>query len=133
VVSAPPEFRVNAGPYTVPISITGASQISSVSLTVTYNPAVLRIMAAQEGTFLRAGGVAAVFNQQPDPAGGRLDIAIIRPNDLTGVAGTGLLTALMFEAIAPGQANLAVTGSASGPNGAPVTLQFGPVPNITVR
>ena len=133
VVSAPPEFRINSGPYTVPISITGASQISSVSLTITYNPAVLRIMAAQEGTFLRAGGVAAVFNQQPDPGGGRLDIAIVRPNDLTGVAGTGLLTALMFEAIAPGQANLAVTGSASGPNGAPVMLQFGPVPNITVR
>src|SRR5262249_16609916 len=72
VVSAPAEFRISGGPYTVPISITGASQISSVSLTITYNPAVLRIMAAQEGTFLRAGGVAAVFNQQPDPAGGRL-------------------------------------------------------------
>ena len=133
VVSAPPEFRLNGGPYTVPISITGASQISSVSLTVTYNPAVLRISAAQEGTFLRAGGVAAVFNQQPDPSGGRLDIAIIRPNDLTGVAGTGLLAALVFEAVAAGPANLAVTGSASGPNGAPVSLQFGPVPNVTVR
>jgi len=133
VVSAPPEFRLSGGPYTVPISITGASQISSVSLTVTYNPAVLRISAAQEGTFLRAGGVAAVFNQQPDPSGGRLDIAIIRPNDLTGVAGTGLLAALVFEAVAAGPANLAVTGSASGPNGAPVSLQFGPIPNVTVR
>ena len=133
VVSAPPEFRMSGGPYTVPISITGASQISSVSLTVTYNPAVLRVSAAQEGTFLRAGGVAAVFNQQPDPSGGRLDIAIIRPNDLTGVAGTGLLAALVFETIAPGPANLMVTGSASGPNGTPVTLQFGPVPNVTVR
>jgi len=133
VVSAPPEFRLSGGPYTVPISITGASQISSVSLTVTYNPAVLRVSAAQEGTFLRAGGVAAVFNQQPDPAGGRLDIAIIRPNDLTGVAGTGLLAALVFEAVAAGPANLMVTGSASGPNGTPVSLQFGPVPNVTVR
>jgi general secretion pathway protein D len=133
VVSAPPEFRMNGGPYTVPISITGASQISSVSLTVTYNPAVLRIAAAQEGTFLRAGGVAAVFNQQPDPAGGRLDVAIIRPNDLTGVAGTGLLAALVFDTIAPGPANLNVTGSASGPTGTPVSLQFGPVPNVTVR
>jgi general secretion pathway protein D len=133
VVSAPPEFRLSGGPYTVPISITGASQVSSVSLTITYNPAVLRISAAQEGTFLRAGGIAAVFNQQPDPSGGRLDIAIIRPNDLTGVAGTGLLAALVFEAVAAGPANLAVTGSASGPNGAPVSLQFGPIPNVTVR
>jgi general secretion pathway protein D len=133
VVSAPPEFRLSGGPYTVPISITGASQISSVSLTVTYNPAVLRVSAAQEGTFLRAGGVAAVFNQQADPSGGRLDIAIIRPNDLTGVAGTGLLAALVFEAVAAGPANLMVSGSASGPNGTPVSLQFGPVPNVTVR
>ena len=133
MISAPPEFRMNGGPYTVPISITGASQISSVTLTVTYNPAVLRIAAAQEGTFLRAGGVAAVFNQQPDPSGGRLDVAIIRPNDLTGVAGTGLLAALVFDTVAPGPANLNVTGSASGPNGTPVALQFGPVPNVTVR
>ena len=124
---------MSGGPYTVPISITGASKISSVTLTVTYNPAVLRISAAQEGTFLRAGGVAAVFTQQPDPTGGRLDVAIVRPNDLTGVAGTGLLAALVFETVAPGPANLNVTGSAAGPNGAPVTLQFGPVPNVTVR
>src|SRR5688572_12730816 len=48
LVSVPQAFRVGAGPYTVPISITGASQISSGSLTVTYNPAVLRVRVAQE-------------------------------------------------------------------------------------
>src|SRR4029434_5672991 len=106
---------MNGGPYTVPISITGASQISSVSLTVTYNPAVLRIAAAQEGTVLRGGRVAAVCNQQPDPAGGRLDVAIIRPNDLTGVAGTGLLAALVFDTVAPGPAHPHVTAPPSGP------------------
>ncbi|HLG59428.1 MAG TPA: hypothetical protein VI485_29080 [Vicinamibacterales bacterium] len=133
LVSVPPEFRVGGGPYTVPISITGASQISSVSLTITYNPAVLRVRMAQEGPFLRAGGVAAAFTQQPDPAGGRLDLAIVRPGDTTGVAGTGLLAALLFEVIAPGPANLAVTGSASGPGGVPVMLQFTPIGAVTVR
>jgi hypothetical protein len=133
LVSVPPEFRVGAGPYTVPISITGASQISSVSLTVTYNPAVLRVRVAQEGPFLRAGGIQAAFTQQPDPAGGRLDLAIVRPGDSTGVAGTGLLAALLFETVGPGPANLAVNGSATGPGGSPVTLQFAPVPGVTVR
>ena len=133
LVSVPPEFRVGAGPYTVPISITGASQISSVSLTVTYNPAVLRLRMAQEGPFLRAGGVQAAFTQQPDPSGGRLDIAIVRPGDTTGVAGTGLLAALLFETVAPGPANLTVNGSASAPGGAPVSLQFAPIPGVTVR
>lgn len=127
------EFRVGSGPYTVPISITGASQLSSVSLTVTYNPAVLRLRTIQEGSFMRAGGVAAVFTQQSDPATGRVDIAIVRPADVTGVAGTGLLAALLFDAVAPGPANLAVTGTATGPGGAPVALQFAPAPALGVK
>ena len=133
LVSVPPEFRVGAGPYTVPISITGATQISSVSLTVTYNPAALRIRVAQEGPFLRSGGIQASFTQQGDPSAGRLDIAIVRPGDVTGVAGTGLLAALLFETVGPGQANLTVNGSASGPGGTPVTLQFAPIPAVTVK
>ena len=133
LVSVPQEFRVGAGPYTVPISITGASQISSVSLTVTYNPAVLRLRVAQEGPFLRSGGIQAQFTQQGDAAAGRLDIAIVRPGDTTGVAGTGLLAALLFETVGPGDANLRVNGSASGPGGTPVALQFAAVPTVTVR
>ena len=76
---------------------------------------------------MRAGGVGASFSQQPDPVAGRVDIAIVRRGDLTGVAGTGLLAGLLFEPVAAGPANLAVTGSASGPNGSPVSLQFASV------
>jgi type II secretory pathway component GspD/PulD (secretin) len=133
LVSVPPEFRVGGGPYTVPISITGASQISSVSLTVTYNPAVLRVRVAQEGPFLRSGGIQAAFTQQGDPSAGRLDIAIVRPGDTTGVAGTGLLAALLFETVGPGTADLTINGSASAPGGTPVALSFAPVPTVSVR
>ena len=133
VMSVPsPEFRLGGGPYLVPVSITGASQLSGVTLTVTYNPAVLRLVNVQEGSFMRAGGVGASFNQQPDPVAGRLDIAIVRRGDVTGVAGTGLLAGLLFEPIAAGPANLAVTGSATGPNGSPVSLQFGAMPAVRV-
>ena len=127
-----PEFRLGGGPYLVPVSITGASQLSGVTLTVTYNPAVLRLVNVQEGSFMRAGGVGASFSQQPDPVAGRLDIAIVRRGDLTGVAGTGLLAGLLFEPIAAGPANLAVIGSATGPNGTPVGLQFGAMPAVRV-
>ena len=135
ILLSPPstEFRVGGGPYTVPVSITGASQISSISLTVTYNPAALRLRATTEGSFMRTGGVAATFTQQPDAAGGRIDLAIVRTGDVTGVAGTGLLAALLFDAIAAGPANLSVTASATGPGGAPVPLQFAPTQTVTVR
>jgi type II secretory pathway component GspD/PulD (secretin) len=127
-----PEFRMGGGPYLVPLSITGASQLSGITLTVSYNPAVLRLVNVQEGSFMRAGGVSASFSQQADPAGGRVDIAIVRRADPTGVAGTGLLAGLLFEAIGSGAANLGVTGSATGPGGGAVTLQFVPVPAVRV-
>jgi len=135
IVVSPPssDFRVGSGPYNVPITITGASQISNVAVTVTYNPAVLRMRAVAEGSFMRAGGVNATFTQSPDPANGRVDIAIVRAGDMTGVAGTGLLAALLFEPVAAGQANLTVTATATAPGGAPVPLQFAPVPPVTVR
>jgi general secretion pathway protein D len=134
ILSPPgPEFRVGAGPYTVPVSITGASQISGVSLTITFNPAVLRVRAVQEGSFMRTGGIAAAFTQQVDAAAGRIDIAIVRPGDPTGVAGTGLLSAILFDAVGGGPANLTVTGSATSPRGTPMPLQFGPAPGVNVR
>jgi hypothetical protein len=128
-----PEFRVGAGPYTVPISIMGASQLSSVSITLTFNPAVLRVRSVQEGSFMRAGGIAATFTQQLDAASGRVDIAIVRTGDATGVAGTGLLGAILFDAVGGGPANFTITGSAAAPRGTPVQLQFNAPPAVTVR
>ncbi len=127
-----PELRVGGGPYTVPISITGASRLSSMSLTVSFNPAVLRLRTVQEGSFMRSGGVQAAFTSSQTDAG-RIDIAVVRPNDATGVAGTGLLSALLFDTVGPGQANLTVTGTGSAPGGASLGLQFAPIPTVTVK
>jgi hypothetical protein len=113
--------------------MTDASQVSSVSLTVTFNPTVLRVRSVQEGSFLRAGGVAATFTQQVDPAGGRVDIAIVRSGDPTGVAGTGLLAAILFDAVGGGTSDLALTGGAMGTRGTPIPIQIGPAPAVTVR
>ncbi len=134
VLSPPgPEFLVGAGPYTVPVSIVGASQISSVTLTITFNPSALRVRAVQEGSFMRTGGVAATFTQQVDSATGRVDIAIVRTGDQTGVAGTGLLSAIVFDAIGGGQANLAITGAATDSRGMPLPLQFGLATPVAVK
>ena len=82
---------------------------------------------------MRAGGVQAAFTQQVDATAGRVDIAIVRPGDTTGVAGTGLLTAILFDAIGPGPANMTITGTASAPGGGALGMQFAPVPEVTVR
>lgn len=135
VILSPPgtDFRVGGGPYTVPVSITGASQLSGVTLTVTFNPSAVRVRTLQEGSFMRTGGLNATMTQQVDAAAGRVDIAIVRSADSTGVAGTGLLAAILFDAVGGGAANLTVTGSGTGPRGTPVQLTFGQVPAVTVR
>jgi general secretion pathway protein D len=130
VLSPPPTFRVGGGPYTVPISVTNASRLSTVTLTVTFDPALLRVRMVQEGSFMRTGGANASFSQQISQ--GRVDITIVRAADATGATGTGLLAALLFDAVAPGTATLAVSGSASGPGGTPMGLQFRPA-TVTVQ
>ncbi len=127
VILTPPgaSFRVGGGPYTVPISITNASRLSGVTLTVTFDPALLRVRAVNEGSFMRSGGTTATFTQQVSP--GRVDLTIIRSSDATGATGTGLLAAVLFEAVAPGSATLSVSGVATGPGGTPMGLQFRPV------
>lgn len=82
---------------------------------------------------MRAGGANATFTQQVDAATGRVDIAVVRTNDSTGVAGTGLLSAILFDAIAPGPANLTIAGSGNAPGGANVSLQFPTSPAVTIR
>ena len=55
-----------------------------------------------------------------------MDITITRAGDATGASGTGLLAAVLFDAIAPGGSTLSVSGVATGPDGASVPLTFVP-------
>ncbi len=127
VILTPPgtTFRVGAGPYTVPVSITNVSRLSMVTLTLTFDPALLRVRAVNEGSFMRSGGANAAFTQQVAP--GRVDITISRAADATGATGTGLLGAVLFDAVAPGTATLSISGTGTGPGGTPMGLQFRPV------
>ena len=101
LISPPgPTFRVGGGPYTVPLSITDATRLSTVTLTLIFDPTKLRVRTVQEGSFMRAGGVNVAFTQQVN--GNRVDITLARGADATGASGTGLLAAVLFDAIAPG-------------------------------
>ena len=131
-LSPPTEMRVGSGPYTVPISVAGASRLSTLTLSITYNPQLVRVRNVQEGTFMRQGGVTPAFSQQIDEKSGRIDIVITRPGDQTGASTAGLLAALLIEPLAAGTGSLALSGSATVPGGAPAALQFVPA-GITVR
>lgn len=125
-------FQIAGGPYTVPVSINNASRVSVITLTVTFNPNVLRVRTVQDGTFMRQGGTGVSFTPRIDAASGRVDIAITRTGDKAGASGAGLLAALLFDAVGQGGSMIQVSGVASTPEGTPVVLQFSPV-TVTVR
>jgi len=132
VIISPPAttFRVAGGPYIVPLSIVDAARVSTMTLTLMYDPTKLRVRAVQEGSFMRAGGVGVTFSQQL--SGDRIDITLARAADSTGASGTGLLSAVLFDAVSPGNVTLTLSGSATGPGGQPMGLQFRPI-TITVQ
>jgi general secretion pathway protein D len=134
IIVTPPgnEFRVAGGPYTVPVSVNNASRLSTLTLTITYNPAVLRVRNVQEGTFMRQGNVTATFAPRIDAAAGRVDIAVVRTGDSAGASGAGLIAGLLFDAVGTGSSLIQVSGVASSPEGVALQLQFNPA-SVTVR
>ena len=126
------EVRVGAGPYLVPIYGSNVSRASTVTLTVTYNPAVLRMRTVQEGSFLRMGGTNVVFTPNSDAATGRIDLAFVRTGDKAGASGSGLLAAIQFDAVGPGTSPLTISGVLANPTGGAIQAQFVPA-SVVVR
>lgn len=116
-------FTVGGGPYSVPLRITNVSQLGTITMTVTYDPKLLRASQVNQGSFMQGGGVTPTFAPKIDAATGRIDIVISRGADRTGATGTGLLAAVVFDAIAPGQTKIAVTATALTATGQSITVQ----------
>ncbi len=125
-------FQMGGGPYTVPISVDGASQVSTLALSLQYDPSVLRVSAVQEGDFMRQNGVDVMFARAVDGRGGRVDLTLSRAGDSMGASGSGLLAAVVVEPLRPGQVTLTPSGVGLTPGGAPLVLGFDPA-TVMVR
>ena len=125
-------MQVGGPVYTVPVTITGVQQVGTVTLTLTYNPAVLRAEAVTQGTFMQQGGVTTTFAPKIDAAAGRIDIPISRPASANGASGTGLLVGIAFQAVGAGSSTVAVSGVVLTADGKPVPVQMVPA-NVTVK
>ena len=134
IILTPPgaPLMVAAQPATVPISVFGASRISTVTLSLRFDPKVVRVRLVQEGTFLSSGGGTVTFAQQVDATAGRVDITLTRTGDVTGVSGDGVLASVVFDAIGSGISPLGLGGVVTGPGGLPVPVAFGTA-SVTVR
>lgn len=125
------ELQKDGAPYLVPISISNVSNLGAATLTVTYDPKVLKATGVSQGTLMTQGNVTPTFVPKIDEATGRIDIAISRGGTNTGANGTNMLAAVTFQAIGAGTSKITVGGTALTPDGKPIALQL-PAPGTVV-
>jgi general secretion pathway protein D len=116
----------------VPVFLSGATRVSTITVTVSFNPAALRVRTIQEGSFMRQGAAPATFTNKVDGTIGRVDLTFVRTGDATGASGSGLLAGILFDAVGTGTSQLTVSGVASDPGGSAIQIQFVPA-SVVVR
>jgi hypothetical protein len=110
----------------VPISIANASRVSQVTISVAYDPRLMRARSVSQGGFMAQGGQPVTFLPVIDAAAGRVDIVISRQGDPAGASGSGLLASIQFDPIATGEGTLSASGAATSPEGRTLPLTFIP-------
>jgi len=113
-------------PTSVPISISNASRVAQLSISVAYDPKLLRPRTVTQGGFMAQGGQPVTFLPRIDEAAGRVDIVISRTGDATGASGTGLLASIQFDTLTAGEGMLTMSGVGTSPEGQRLPLQFVP-------
>ena len=120
------EQQANGPPFTVPLTMSNVKDVNTVSVTVTYNPAVVQATSVSQGSFLAQGGVQPAFVPKIDAQSGRVEIAIARPSGGATTAGSALLASIQFRPMAAGTSPITVTAVVNGADGKPVTVQTVP-------
>lgn len=138
VMVAPPStgaagsLMAGGGPYTLPLQIMGASDLATLSLTITFDPSIVRDPSVTPGSFMGQGGAQSSFVPGIDATAGRIDVAFARPTTGQGATGNGLLAAIAFRAGEAGTTDIRVTGVATTSKGQSVPIEFATT-RITVR
>jgi len=118
-------------PFTVPITVSNVTDLSTITLTILFDPTLLEPVNITSGTLMQQGGADVTFVPQVAAPAGRIDIAVSRAA-ATGVSGQGLLAAVQFQPRAAGTARIDVSAAGTSSTGEPIALQTVPV-TVTVQ
>jgi general secretion pathway protein D len=102
--------------FAVNVLLSGAQNVYSVPLQVSYDPKVLQLVNVSNGGFLSQDGQAVALVHRDDDQTGTLQITATRPPGAGGVSGQGAVVTLTFLAKASGQSSLTISkGGARDP------------------
>ena len=94
--------------FTVDIKVTGAQNVASVPVLVTFDSKVLQLINVSNGDLLSKDGQAVALVHREDTAAGTIQMTASRPPSTAGVSGNGTVFTLTFLAKNPGECTLGV-------------------------
>ena len=120
----PPSVNVKAGStFAVNLLLSGAQNVYSVPVQITYDPQRLQLVNISNGGLLSQDGQAVALVHRDDAGTGTLQVTATRPPGSNGVSGQGSVVTLTMIAKAPGQASLSITkGGARDSGMQPITV-----------
>ena len=105
----PPQLNQAVGTtFAVNVTVSGAQNLYSVPVQVSYDPRSLQLINVSNGSFLSRDGQPVVIVHRED-APGLEQVSATRPPGSGGVSGQGAVFTLTFMAKAPGQSTLSIT------------------------
>jgi len=113
----PPTVDLAAGAtFAMNVLITGAQNVYSVPVQLSYDPKTLQVVNVSNGGFLSQDGQAVAIVHRDDASTGTILVSATRPPGTAGVAGQGTVFTLTFVAKASGRSMLTITqGGAKDP------------------
>ena len=114
----PPTLNQTKGAtFTVNVMVSGAQNVFSVPVQLSYDASQLQVLNVSNGGFLSQDGQTVALAFRDDPDKGTLQITASRPPGAPAVSGQGALVTVTMMAKAAGQSALVITrGGARDPN-----------------
>ena len=129
----PSVTQASGSSFAVNILLSGAQNVYSVPLQVSYDPKLLQVANVSNGSFLSQDGQAVVLANRDDNTTGTLQITATRPPGVGGVTGQGAIVTLTFMAKAVGQGTLTISkGGARDPTMQAIPV-MGAVASVTIQ
>ncbi len=119
--------------FAVNILLTGAQNVYSVPLQVSYDPKVLQVVNVSNGGLLSQDGQAVALVHRDDDASGTLQITATRPPGASGISGQGAVVTLTFLAKGSGQSTLTISKGGARDPGMQALPVAGAVATVTVQ
>jgi len=119
--------------FSINLTLSGAQNVYSVPLQVSYDPKILQVVNVSNGSLLSQDGQAVALVHRDDDQSGQLQITATRPPGASGVNGQGTVVTLTFLAKSAGQSSITISrGGARDPNLQSIPVA-GAVATITVQ